>query len=161
MTNTLETYRIVKYDPSMMHWSAEDAYAWDEGQVKAGISVATLMDRAGKQVARVLSNHYDKDTSFVVFAGKGNNGGDGIVASRYLVSLGYDVRLICLHPVKECSTLVQTQLELWLGMGYEYELMSDTLSISDEAVVVDAILGIGVKGKLREKRTGLYRVDTE
>ncbi len=151
MTHSLKHYGIVKYHPSMTHWSAEEAYAWDENQVRAGIAIETLMDRAGKQIARVLSNHYDKAAPFVVFAGKGNNGGDGIVASRYLVSLGYKVRLICLYPIEECSTLVQTQLELWHGMGYQSELCSDALEISDEGVVIDAILGIGMKGALRQK----------
>ncbi len=53
------------------------------------ISSLDLMERASRIVFNWLSNKYKADTTFTVFCGQGNNGGDGLVIARLLHKHGY------------------------------------------------------------------------
>jgi NAD(P)H-hydrate epimerase len=54
-----------------------------------------LMENAGRSVSDAISREY-KPCRVLVFAGKGNNGGDGLVTARHLKNRGYAVRLVLL-----------------------------------------------------------------
>ena len=75
----------------------------EEAAVKNGISVAALMENAGKAVAEEALSMAGKG-SIVVFAGYGNNGGDGIVAASYLLKSGYQVKVFLVGKPKQMST---------------------------------------------------------
>ena len=59
-----------------------------------GIESLFLMENAGRSVAeesiKFLKNK--KNAKIAVFCGKGNNGGDGFVAARYLINRGFEVK---------------------------------------------------------------------
>jgi len=64
-----------------------------------GVPSVILMERAGREVAkevlslaRALKNKKNK-VSVAIFCGKGNNGGDGLVCARYLLSKGIDLKI--------------------------------------------------------------------
>jgi len=65
-----------------------------------GLPTLVLMENAGQQCARALLRRdpeLGRDPQFgrvVILAGKGNNGGDGMVMARHLDGLGVDVRLV-------------------------------------------------------------------
>ena len=67
----------------------------EEECVRAGISTNALMDNAGRAVAgevrKILGNVNERNILFLI--GPGNNGGDGIVAARYLYNWGAKVNL--------------------------------------------------------------------
>ena len=107
---------------------APDAMACaDERTIAAGTPVATLMERAGTAVAwdvrRALRSCYG--TRAVVVCGKGNNGGDGLVAARVLARWGTRVRVLALED----------------GID-ERELAR---ALSSAHVVVDAMFGTGLR----------------
>ena len=54
----------------------------EEVPKKYGMSHETLMENAGYQVASFLRRRYDRDVSFLFCIGKGNDGGDGLIAAR-------------------------------------------------------------------------------
>src|SRR5260370_28200039 len=64
---------------------------------KYGIPSYSLMTRAGEAVANTLVERFPESTTDVlVVAGKGNNGGDGLVAARQLMRDGFGVRAMLL-----------------------------------------------------------------
>jgi NAD(P)H-hydrate repair Nnr-like enzyme with NAD(P)H-hydrate epimerase domain len=69
---------------------ATDKWAIEE----RGIPGLELMERAGERLARVTA-HTVPDGPIAIVCGKGNNGGDGLVAARYLRRAGRDVDVLC------------------------------------------------------------------
>lgn len=108
--------------------------ALERAAIAAGASEARLMDEAGRGVARCLMHEFPDARRFAFFCGKGNNGGDGLVAARALWEAGRVAR--CFSPFSPGDDRV--------------EPMSRCASPALEgAVLVDALLGIGASGPLR------------
>ena len=69
-------------------------------QTVYGIPSYKLMRRAGEAVASVVMREFGAEarSGVLVVAGKGNNGGDGLVAARKLVESGIATRVVLLAP---------------------------------------------------------------
>src|ERR1700733_9131239 len=61
-----------------------------------GVPVEALMERAGGAVAGFCLRQYPAATRVVVLCGRGNNGGDGLVAARVLAAAGMTVQVLLL-----------------------------------------------------------------
>ncbi|MFH0827676.1 MAG: NAD(P)H-hydrate epimerase [Candidatus Omnitrophota bacterium] len=78
---------------------------------KFGISTLVLMENAGAAVAREILESWKGKKKIAIFCGKGNNGGDGFVAARHLLTRGIkpDIFLAGKHsevnPVRELRSL--------------------------------------------------------
>ena len=72
---------------------ATDAWAIERKEVPS----LELMERAGEGLARVVAEHVPAGRIAVV-CGKGNNGGDGLVAARVLREAGREVDVLCVWP---------------------------------------------------------------
>ena len=55
---------------------------------KYGVSLAQLMDNAAAQLAEVIASNSSASSKIVLLIGKGNNGGDGLVAANLLAEQG-------------------------------------------------------------------------
>jgi NAD(P)H-hydrate epimerase len=64
--------------------SSEQAAQIDRDLVSCGYSIPQLMELAGYACSRAIHDEYPLCVSVLVICGPGNNGGDGIVASRHL-----------------------------------------------------------------------------
>ena len=122
-----------------------------------GISLESLMERAGGAVAAFCLRRYPKARRVTVVCGKGNNGGDGLVAARVLAGVGYDVRVLLLGHGKD----LKGEAAKALG-GLRAEAASvDVVEIADESglgeradllcvdLLIDAVVGTGFKPPLR------------
>lgn len=114
------------------------------------IGTAQLMEVAGFQVARFVTNWLGgvAGRRIVVVAGSGNNGGDALVAARFLVQRGAAVTCVSLPP-KDSSSLVANHARTLEAMGIPCEPFHDSLHIGAE-LVVDGLLGTGIHLPLRE-----------
>lgn len=104
-----------------------------------GFTEELMMENAGAWVAKIAS---EKGNSFLILAGKGGKGGDGLVAARHLALMGKDVKV--LFPYKECEVTKESTLKNLIRAR-----MSDVQFVREpfEAeVIIDALLGTGVKG---------------
>ena len=108
-----------------------------------------MMSRAGDALAReaeAIAFRYG--SFFAVLAGKGNNAGDGFVAARLLHEHGFTVRIFHTSPASE---LKGDALRAWNELPAEIERKQE-LHAADlkDAVVIDALLGTGFGGTLKE-----------
>lgn len=119
-----------------------------------GIPGIVLMEAAGRRVVvEVVDLLGDvRDKRVVIFCGKGNNGGDGYVVARHLHKLGAHVETFLIGEHDDVKGDARTNLNILKNIGI------DVLPWSHEEhafvakgghLVVDALLGTGVKGALR------------
>ncbi len=146
--------------------TAEEMGAADRRSVEAGVPVGTLMQHAGAAVARFCLRRFGGDGLVVVLAGKGNNGGDGMVAALRLAEAGRRVRVALLGKAEELKGEAAqawervTHLcddEIVAKMGHL--VLAEAVEIADEAglrgalkdaaLVIDAVAGTGFKPPLR------------
>jgi NAD(P)H-hydrate epimerase len=120
-----------------------------------GVPTQTLMDNAGRAIADVVLKRYASARKVVVLCGSGNNGGDGLVAARYMLESGLDVKA-CLI-VKELKTeLAKKALYTFLKKaGKVVEFKPETIANAD--VIIDAMLGMGSSGEPREPYASAIR----
>ena len=127
----------------------------DNGAQELGISGTVLMERAGTAMAQVLLQNYAPLRALVVCGG-GNNGSDGFVIARELQRAGVEVSVVATKDDYEGDP--KTNLEVLRNLGVEVhgpESLGDLLGETD--LVVDALLGTGFSGEVREKEAALIR----
>jgi len=130
-----------------------------------GLSRLCLMESAGKslsdEVAKIATFTFSKPVKIAIFTGSGGNAGDGFVAARYLLNRGYEIEIymvssdiksenakINLEILKNLKPRL-SRLKIEVLENNDLELFkSDSFS---EYIIVDAILGTGIKGKLKTK----------
>ena len=131
-----------------------------------GIPGLELMEAAGRGVAACMVEEIPALATrpVVIVCGKGNNGGDGLVAARYLAAAGVKARVLLLARVSDLRGDAATNFERARAGGIPVEEVADAaawkglgLSPGPDAVVVDAILGTG----LTEAARGLGAVAIE
>ncbi|HEX5761897.1 MAG TPA: NAD(P)H-hydrate dehydratase [Solirubrobacterales bacterium] len=116
-----------------------------------GVPSLELMEAAGRAVAGAVGELEPQGPVRVV-CGKGNNGGDGLVAARYLAEAGYEVEALLLWPAAELSGDAAANLERLDGTGVHVEHLGDELGsrLDGSGAVVDAVFGTGFSGVPRD-----------
>lgn len=117
-----------------------------------GVPGATLMDRAGKAIARETLECFEPE-SVAVLTGKGNNAGDGFVAARELARMGIKVVIYMLSCPDELSGDALGAYEK-LPEDLERILQPSPAILREQLIhydlVIDAIFGTGLNGPVRE-----------
>lgn len=108
-----------------------------------GVDEKVLMENAGLKVAEFLSEKFP-DESFTFYAGKGNNGGDALVAARRLHSWNFEVEVVLAY--EDLDGLRKEQLEILEKMDAEINVES---SEKEYKIAVDGLLGYNIKGDPR------------
>jgi len=119
-----------------------------------GISTLQLMENAGCAVAEEIASRWSTDISIAIFCGLGGNGGDGFVIARHLAAKGFRSKIILAGKPKEISNrnaLRNGKVLRFLEEKITIQEVHDATLIPNiqAEVVVDALLGIGAKGRLR------------
>jgi ADP-dependent NAD(P)H-hydrate dehydratase / NAD(P)H-hydrate epimerase len=134
-------------------YDAEGMRAVDRWAIEdQGVDSPALMEAAGRAVAEAVAKLAPGGPVRVV-CGKGNNGGDGLVAARLLGEMGFEVEALLLWPAADLTD----------DAGANLGRLSDVVEIGDgdivarlagSAVVIDAIFGTGFSGAPREPAAG-------
>jgi len=133
-----------------------------------GLGVAALMENAGRAVAQTVGERYPplEGRGLLVVCGTGNNGGDGFVAARYL-SREREVRVLVLasDPAMVRTREARENLERLSGGPVELAFAGDAQALAGRAgwiegaaIILDAILGTGVRGDVREPMATAIRL---
>lgn len=122
-----------------------------------GLPGIVLMENAGaKVVAEIITDSSLQNPKVVVLAGGGNNGGDGFVIARKLIDIGIEA-ILCLlvNPDRlkgdaKINYDVYTNRSLPIFYFYEHSLHDLKNKLEHADLIIDAILGTGVNGPVRE-----------
>ena len=127
---------------------------------KYAVSSLVLMERAGEAITEAILKRFGKVArkGVLIVAGKGNNGGDGFVVARLLKQKHIPCEVILLAKPDELSSDAARNHQAYLKIrGKVVHVTAGKLDrladcMSGKGVLVDAILGTGVKNEVR----GLY-----
>lgn len=141
--------------PEMKILTAEEMGAADRRSVESGVPVRALMRDAGAAVARFCLRNFGGDGLVVVLCGKGNNGGDGMVAAMHLAGAGRRVRVALLGAAGDLKGEAASAFAVARSTqaGMEVREIADEAGLSaaleGAALIVDAVVGTGFKPPLR------------
>lgn len=152
----------MKADFSLNLYSAEQV---KQGEVvaaqQAKISMYTLMERAGSVVFKRILDTFSSLHSMTVLCGGGNNGGDGYVVARLAKEQGIKVSLYHCGDSSKLTGDAKTAMQPWLHAGGTIQSSEKLISkhnlgsatckspVFDNEIIVDAILGTGLSGRVR------------
>jgi len=135
--------------------SAVELMILDRNSEYLGVSTLQLMENAGRSVADEVAARFGTGSSVLFYGATGRNGGDGMVAARHLAGRGFKVTYRLVGD--EASIADHSARQNWLALKamvtsvkIEHCRDSADLVISNADVIVDALLGTGVRGKLRQ-----------
>jgi len=130
-----------------------------DGNAEAlGVPRKQLMESSGNAVARAVGDIVDPGASVTIVAGRGNNGGDALVAARFLDN--HDVRVLLLGRAETITTdIARENWDALQRSEYETEEVRDSvaLRLGEPDLFVDAMLGTGVRGSLRQPAASAAR----
>jgi NAD(P)H-hydrate epimerase len=135
-----------------------------------GIPSLVLMENAGRGVVDEMTAMLGdmQGAAVVIVCGRGNNGGDGLVAARYLESAGAQVEVYLTSAEKEVSGDAKVQLGFAKKLGLDVKSLSEAASLArfrkslpGADILVDAILGTGASGKLDDRLAKIVKVMNE
>lgn len=132
---------------------------------ESGHTYAEMMERAGQGIAKALLARHDvRGRRILVLVGPGNNGGDGLVAARYLAEAGAEVACYLLRPRADDDANFKAvrERELFIAdasTDQGWQTLHQRVAAAD--VIIDALLGTGVRLPLRGTVTELLEQVSE
>ena len=121
-----------------------------------GVSLSALMDNAGRTLADEIEKECLRlsEDEPVILVGKGNNGGDGIVAAEILAQRGFKpvIALCCGKPSTELASAAMKKL----SEGVKVVEKASGELIRSAKVLVDCIFGTGFRGEISEELMPLF-----
>ena len=131
--------------------TADRMAAVDRNAEALGIPRRLLMESSGNAIARTVRAVAGPDDSVTIVCGRGNNGGDGFVAARFLSDFDCRVTLVGRSETLTTSIARANWMALEAAEIDQIEWHDATsIDLGSPDVVVDALIGTGVSGELRE-----------
>lgn len=131
---------------------AADRYAMDV----MGLKSLALMETASSKIAEYVMKHCPLSHKISVLCGVGNNGADGICASRMLLGEGYQPHVYIVGNLEKASWEFLYQLCHFQQAGGAVTMYRPN-TLPDDDILIDAIFGIG----LHREIAGDYRLFIE
>jgi NAD(P)H-hydrate epimerase len=131
--------------------TAERMAAVDENAAALGVPRKQLMESSGNAVAAAVREAVDPGASVALVCGRGNNGGDAFVAARFLDDYDTTIHLLG-RPETITTDIARENWDALDAAEYDTRVVRDSrdLDLGDPDLLVDAMLGTGVTGALRE-----------
>src|SRR3954453_371042 len=117
----------------------------EEAAFARGIAAETLMDQAGAGIARAVRQFFPVPGTCAIYAGKGHNGGDALVAGDHLQRKGWQIELHLAFPESDSSELTVRKLRVLKDAAPQPRQTGP-----HPLVIIDGLLGVGSKLPLRD-----------
>lgn len=149
-------------------FTAKECQALDRIAIEQfGIPSYELMCRAGQAAMDLLRTRWKRANNVLILCGTGNNGGDGLVLARLLKNIGIGVDVWVLGEQdklkgdarKAYDDAQKSGVSILFCVNVDEEKIRSSLGLC--AVVVDALLGTGTQGELRENLLSLVKLVNE
>lgn len=135
--------------------TSREMKALEERAFADGITAEALMEEAGRKIAEAVRQFCPIPGKCVVVFGKGHNGGDALVAARYLARAGWTMEWKPAFPEDTWAPLTRQNWEI-TREGGAYAA-TEFGSVAQPLIVLDGLLGIGAGGALRDPIRGATR----
>lgn len=124
----------------------------------AGLPEEWLMENAGTAAARQIRQMAGGLKDAVILCGNGNNGGDGFVIARKLAEYDYPVTVVLMDgtPRTAASAEAFSKLADIPVVSLHAEPYRAAAAVTNAAIVVDAVYGIGFRGTLSQTVAGIF-----
>jgi NAD(P)H-hydrate epimerase len=132
-----------------------------------GVPHSMLMQNAGREVARIVEKTSKVDGKHIaILCGLGGNGGDGIVAARYLDEAGANVDVYLLgdeNAIRNKDTVHNWEIlnnlhDILIGELLTEAAVKSCRAIKDADILIDGIMGFGLRSKIREPLLSAVKV---
>jgi NAD(P)H-hydrate epimerase len=127
-----------------------------------GLPGVVLMENAGRGCVDWL-RELGVSGKVVICAGGGNNGGDGFVIARHLTNLGLNVEVVLFADPSSLSGDAAINYRVIERAGATIRVFEPASSLTlppDADWIIDALLGTGTRGTLREPfRRGIEAIN--
>ncbi|SFH99314.1 NAD(P)H-hydrate epimerase [Pseudomonas guineae] len=129
-------------------YSAAQVRELDARLIAAGTSGFELMSRAANTIWRALRRRWPAAGVLTVLAGRGNNAGDGYLVAALALRAGWQVQLLAVGDAMQLQGDAALARDQALTAGVLIQPWSECAEL--RGVVVDALLGTGLQGAVRE-----------
>ncbi len=116
-----------------------------------GLAPVVLMENAGRELAHITHKYTEPSSEILILIGRGNNGGDGLVAGRHLANAGYRVTFASPWAADELSPLAAAGLRTARAMGLPLRERFDASAMNAwrnrsavHDVILDCLFGVGL-----------------
>lgn len=124
-----------------------DIHEADRRAHRNGLSTNALMETAGRSLYEAIRPLLNEEDRILILAGKGNNGGDGVVLARYLHMNQFHVDLVFPFGLPESATSKE-HFTYYRSLHYPFRMELDRTRTY--TVIIDALLGVGTRLPLNE-----------
>jgi len=132
-----------------LYQASEIKHIEQTAAASGGYPMYDLMEKAGMTVWQFARIHWPGLSKISVICGKGNNAGDGFVLARLAANEGKDVQVLVVEPDTEFKGDALVAYQAMIEQGIKPRQFSLSL-LRNQDLIVDAILGTGLSGPLRE-----------
>ena len=147
----------------MKIFSKEQIYEGDRLTIKKqNISSSDLMERAGISLFNWLNTRLQgAPVPILVFCGIGNNGGDGLVLARHLITHGYNVKtfIVDFSDKRSQDFLVNYERlkETTKDWPKSIHKIEDFPEITNQDIIIDAVFGVGLNRPISDWVVALFK----
>ncbi|KPN31343.1 putative carbohydrate kinase [Halolamina pelagica] len=136
--------------------------AVDRNAAALGVPLRALMESSGNAVARRVRELTSRGDRVALICGRGNNGGDGLVAARFLDDRDVTVQLLG-RPESITTEIARANWDVLEAGATAAALVTDSrgFALDDPDLIVDAMLGTGITGDLREPEATVAQAITD
>ena len=131
--------------------TASEMYRAEESAARAGVSKLELMENACQSIVSEITSRWTPRKTLVL-CGPGQNGGDGLGVACLLQQRRWIIDVVRCFPDKGFEGNAQIMSERWGGPWMDEE----SVRLEDYALVVDAVLGIGLKRELEPRLSSFF-----
>lgn len=137
-------------------FSAAQVRELDARLIAAGTSGFELMSRAAHAIWRALRRRWPDAGVLTVLAGRGNNAGDGYLVAALALRAGWQVHVLAVGDPAQLQDDAALARDQALAAGVSIQLWEERAEL--RGVVLDALLGTGLQGAVREPYAQVIRL---
>ncbi|PRD56545.1 NAD(P)H-hydrate dehydratase [Sphingobacterium gobiense] len=131
--------------------SAAQMYTWEQITMKSqNLAPAELMERAAEALFQAIQQYVgERQASFVILCGFGNNGGDGLAVGRMLYNAGHTVKIYLLaHTSYSAENQINQQRLHEIDIPILSITTESQLEFPEKSILIDALFGYGLSRQL-------------